>query len=158
MQSSQTAFMQRAIELAQKHSMQGTGGPFGAVIVLDNQIVAEGWNEVTSSLDPTAHAEITAIRKACKKIKNFRLENALIFSTCEPCPMCLSAIYWARISGIYFAASRKEAKAVGFDDDFLYNELPLALEKRTIPCQQMLKEDAFRMMQLWQNKPDKMLY
>ena len=125
----QKTFMRRAIDLSRQKMNENCGGPFGAVIVKGDKIVAEGWNLVTSSNDPTAHAEVTAIRNACKALNTFELKGCDIYTSCEPCPMCLAAIYWAHLDGIYYANSRKDAAAIGFDDDFLYQEIPLPEEK-----------------------------
>src|SRR5262245_32314317 len=129
----QQKFLERAIELANLGMQAGRGGPFGAVIVRGDQILAEGQNQVTSAHDPTAHAEVCAIRAACRAVSDFSLAGAEIYSSCEPCPMCLSAIYWARLDRLYFAASREDAAEIGFDDDFLYREIPLAPADRRLP-------------------------
>jgi tRNA(Arg) A34 adenosine deaminase TadA len=137
---------------------QGFGGPFGAVVVRGDEILAEGWNQVTSSHDPTAHAEITAIRAACRSIGNFSLAGCEIYSSCEPCPMCLSAIYWARLEGIYYAASRQDAAAIGFDDDFLYGELGRDPATRKLPTRQALQGAAAAVMQGWLQLPAQRRY
>ena len=126
-------FMQRALDIALERMRANMGGPFGAVIVRDGEIVAEGWNEVTSTNDPTAHAEVVAIRRACARLKTFSLADCEIFASCEPCPMCLGAIYWARLRRLYFANPREEAAAIGFDDEFIYGQIPLAPGARSIP-------------------------
>lgn len=151
-------FMKRAIELSRNHMLKGDGGPFGAVIVKDGKIIAEGWNQVTSSNDPTAHAEVSAIRAACKNLSSFDLDGAEIYTSCEPCPMCLAAIYWARISKIYYANTRGDAASIDFDDDFLYHEMKVSISERKIPMQQALREEAFTVFQEWKNKPDKIAY
>ncbi|PIR38622.1 MAG: tRNA-specific adenosine deaminase [Alphaproteobacteria bacterium CG11_big_fil_rev_8_21_14_0_20_39_49] len=135
-------FMQRSIELSIEMMRKNAGGPFGAVIVKDGQIIAEGWNQVTSSNDPTAHAEITAIRKACAKLDDFSLKGCEIYTSCEPCPMCLSAIYWSRLDTIYFANTKDDAKNIGFDDSHIYEQIPLPTNKRAIPTFQIMRDDA----------------
>src|SRR3954468_6759645 len=125
-------FMREAIRLSIDMMRCGEGGPFGAVVVRGEKVVGRGCNQVTSTNDPTAHAEIVAIRDACKRLKTFQLDDCELYTSCEPCPMCLSAIYWARLKKIYFANTRQDAAEIGFDDDFIYQEIPLALEKRKI--------------------------
>ena len=154
---SKNNFMLKAIELSVK-SVKGTGGPFGCVIVKENEIIAEGSNQVTSSNDPTAHAEIVAIREACKKLDTFNLSGCDLYASCEPCPMCLSAIYWAHVDNIYFANSREDAKKIKFDDSFIYSEISKELEKRKIPMNQMLRDEALSAFKLWENKEDKIEY
>lgn len=156
--SSDTDYMKRAIELSKNNMEKGCGGPFGAIIVKDGKVIGEGWNKVTSSNDPTAHAEVEAIRDACKKLKNFDLSGAEIYTSCEPCPMCLSAIYWARLSKIYFANTKKDAAAIDFDDDFLYQEIPKELSSRKIPTVQLLREEALKVFKAWEQKSDKITY
>lgn len=150
--------MRRAIELSRIHMQNQQGGPFGAVVVLDGKIVAEGWNQVTSANDPTAHAEVVAIRNACAKLKTFELKNAEIYTSCEPCPMCLSAAYWARVSRIYFGNTREDAARINFDDDFIYREIPKGLHERTIPMSQLLRDEAFEVFKEWDAKADKIRY
>jgi len=150
--------MRRAIALSKEMMEANQGGPFGAVITRGDQIIAEGFNKVTSSNDPTAHAEVTAIREACRSEESFSLEGCTIYTSCEPCPMCLAAIYWARISRIVYANSRSDAADIGFDDDFLYKEIPLPLDQRSIPTEQALGEEALAVFQAWDNKSDKTLY
>lgn len=150
--------MIRAIELSRKNMQAGVGGPFGAVIVKNGQVIGEGWNKVTSSNDPTAHAEVVAIRNACENSKNFSLEGAEIYTSCEPCPMCLSAIYWARIDRIYYANTRKDAASIDFDDDFLYQEIPKDLSDRKIPMIQCAHAEALDVFKEWQLKDDKVPY
>jgi tRNA(Arg) A34 adenosine deaminase TadA len=150
--------MKRAIELSQKNMMSGAGGPFGAVIVKNGQIIGEGWNKVTSKNDPTAHAEVEAIREACKNINNFDLTGCEIYTSCEPCPMCLSAIYWARLEQIYYANNRKDAAQILFDDDFIYDEIPKKIEDRKIPMKPLLREEALKVFKLWEQKQDKIKY
>ncbi len=151
-------FMRRAIELSKNNVVSGKGGPFGAVIVKDGKIIGEGWNKVTINNDPTAHAEVEAIRQACAAIGNFSLENTEIYASCEPCPMCLSAIYWARISKIYFANTKKDAANIQFDDEFIYQEIPKAINQRKIPMESMLREEALDIFTLWSESLDKISY
>ena len=152
------AFMRRAIALSEEALHSGQGGPFGALIVKDDQMIAEGRNRVTSANDPTAHAEIVAIREACRMLNDFRLHGCEIYTSCEPCPMCLSAIYWARVERIYYANTRLDAAQVGFDDDFLYREIPIAPEERTIPASQLLAHEARSAFDNWRHKADKQHY
>lgn len=151
------AFMRRAIRISIDNINQN-GGPFGAVIVKDGQIVAESGNRVTENLDPTAHAEIMAIRQACEKLKTFDLSGCEIYSSCEPCPMCLSAIYWARLDALYFANTKEDAKRIDFDDSFIYEQIPLSIEKRSIPTSQHLHEEALEAFRIWEAKTDKVCY
>lgn len=151
-------FMLRAIELSRTNMQQGAGGPFGAVIVKDGKIIGEGWNKVTSLNDPTAHAEVSAIRDACSKVKNFDLDGAEIYTSCEPCPMCLSAIYWARISKIYYGNTRQDAADIHFDDDFIYQEIPKAMQDRSIPLEQCAHSEALAVFKEWEEKSDKIHY
>ena len=150
--------MRRAVELSAQHMREGAGGPFGAVIVKNGKVIAEGWNRVTSTNDPTAHAEVTAIRDACKALGTFSLEGCDIYTSCEPCPMCLSAIYWARLDRIYFANTRQDAAAIGFDDEFLYREVPKPVEVRSIPTVKHSIPEAAAVFAEWQAKPDKIEY
>tara|TARA_Y100000590_G_scaffold360379_1_gene416639 strand:- start:318 stop:782 length:465 start_codon:yes stop_codon:yes gene_type:complete len=150
-------FMKRAIELSIESVKKG-GGPFGCVIVKDKKIVSEGSNKVTSTNDPTAHGEIVAIREACKKLNNFNLSGSELFSTCEPCPMCLSAIYWARIDKIYYANTRDDAKKIDFDDSLIYSELKKNIDERKIPMIQMMRDEALTAFELWDKKTDKVKY
>ena len=150
-------FMKRAIELSVESVNRG-GGPFGSIIVKDNNIVAEGSNKVTLTNDPTAHGEIVAIREACKKLDNFSLNDCELYSTCEPCPMCLSAIYWARIDKIYYANTRKDAQKIDFDDSLIYSELQKNINKRKIPMIQMMRNEALEAFELWDKKTDKVKY
>ena len=156
--SDETAFLRRAIALSREHMAAGAGGPFGAVIVKDGRIVGEGWNRVTSTNDPTAHAEVVAIREACRALGTFKLDGAVLYTSCEPCPMCLAATYWARIGRIVYANSRAAAAAIGFDDDFLYREIPLPLEARSIPIVRALAGEAIRVFEDWAAKPDRIAY
>ena len=150
-------FMRKAIELSIKSVNRGTG-PFGAVIVKDNKIISEGFNIVTSSNDPTSHAEIVAIRNACKVLNNFILKDCDLYTTCEPCPMCLSAIYWARIDRIYYANTRKDAQKIDFSDSMIYEELNKTIKDRKIPMHQMMREEAIKAFELWDKKTDKVKY
>ena len=149
--------MKRAIELSVENVDKG-GGPFGSVIVKNNKIIAEGANKVTSTNDPTAHGEIVAIREACKKLNNFNLNGSELYSSCEPCPMCLSAIYWARISKIYFANTREDAQKIDFDDSLIYSELQKNINGRKIPMIHMMRNEALSTLQLWIKKTDKVKY
>lgn len=151
-------FLKHAIQLSEEKMQAGLGGPFGALIVKDQKVIAEGWNQVTSSHDPTAHAEIVAIRKAAEKLATFDLTGCEIYSSCEPCPMCLSAIYWARLSKIYFANTRFEAAQIGFDDNFLYEEVSKPIENRLIPTLHIPNSYAQKVFSDWKNKSDKILY
>ncbi len=150
-------FMLRAIELS-VNSANNAGGPFGCVIVRDNKIIAEGSNIVTSSNDPTAHAEIVAIRDACQKLNTFNLSGSDLYSSCEPCPMCLSAIYWSHINNIFYANTRDDAKKINFDDSFIYSEFSKKIEDRKIPIKQMLRDEALKAFELWNKKIDKIEY
>ena len=150
-------FMKRAIELSIESVNKG-GGPFGCVIVKDKKIVSEGSNKVTSSKDPTAHGEIVAIREACKKINNFSLSGFELYSSCEPCPMCLSAIYWARIDKVYFANTRQDAQKIDFDDSLIYSEFQKNIDKRKIPMVQKMRSEALKAFELWDKKTDKVKY
>lgn len=150
--------MRRAIELAKKGMDSNAGGPFGAVVVKDGEIIAEGWNRVTSSNDPTAHAEVTAIREACQKLESFQLDDCIIYTSCEPCPMCLGAIYWARPKAVYYAASREDAAAIKFDDQFIYDEIDREITGREIPFSSLLRTEALLVFDQWTNKADKTAY
>ena len=150
-------FMKRAIELSIESVNKG-GGPFGSVIIKDNKIISEGYNKVTTNNDPTAHGEIVAIREACKKLKNFNLSDCELYSTCEPCPMCLSAIYWSRINKIYYANTREDARKIDFDDSLIYSELQKNINKRKIQMIQMMRNEALEAFELWDKKIDKVEY
>ena len=150
-------FMLRAIELSIESVDKG-GGPFGCVIIKDNQIIAEGSNKVTKNNDPTAHGEIVAIREACNKLNNFNLDGCELYSTCEPCPMCLSAIYWARISKIFYANTREDARKIDFDDSLIYLEMQKKINERKIPMIQIMRDEALKAFQLWDQKIDKTKY
>jgi guanine deaminase len=151
-------FMERAIQLSIENVVSGGGGPFGAVIAKQGKIIAEGANQVTSTNDPTAHAEILAIRQACEKLGVFELKDCELYTSCEPCPMCLGAIYWARLARIYFANSAEDAAKIGFNDSFIYNELKLPYSGRHIPTVQMMREEALAGFRTWAEKPDKIPY
>ncbi|MFO1440102.1 MAG: nucleoside deaminase [Verrucomicrobiaceae bacterium] len=151
-------FLRVAIALAGKHMEAGDGGPFGAVIVYEGQIVAEGWNQVTSALDPTAHAEIVAIRQAASMLGRFSLAGGTLYTSCEPCPMCLAAAYWARLDRIVYAATRGDAASIGFDDATLYAELALPIDQRQLPMQQALRDEALTVFQAWTRKEDRVAY
>ena len=151
-------FMKRAIELSKMALQTGKGGPFGCVIVKDGKIVGEGHNQVTSTNDPTAHAEVVAIRNACKNLNSFQLEGCEVYTSCEPCPMCLGAIYWSRPSKVYFANTREDAKQIGFDDSFIYDEIPLSISQRKIPMLSMNRNQALLVFEEWKNKSDKTEY
>ena len=150
-------FMKRAIELSE-NSANSNGGPFGCVIVKDEKIIAEGSNKVTFTNDPTAHAEIVAIRKACKNLNTFNLVGCDIYTSCEPCPMCLSAIYWSHINTIYFANTREDAKKINFDDSMIYSEFSKKIKDRKIPIKQMLRDEALKAFEIWDKKKDKIEY
>jgi guanine deaminase len=152
------SFMARAIQLSVENVRRGNGGPFGAVIVKDGTIVAEGMNSVTAKNDPTAHAEIVAIREACSRLGKFSLQDCEIYTSCEPCPMCLGAIYWAHISRIYFGNAASDASQIGFDDSFIYREFAQPLAARKIPMVQMMHNEALAAFRAWQEKPDKIVY
>ena len=149
--------MKRAIELSIESVNKG-GGPFGSVIIKDNKIISEGYNKVTTNNDPTAHGEIVAIREACKKLKNFNLSDCELYSTCEPCPMCLSAIYWSRINKIYYANTREDARKIDFDDSSIYSELQKNINERKIMMIQMMRNEALKAFELWDKKTDKVKY
>ena len=149
--------MKKAIELSIENINKG-GGPFGCVIVKDNKIIAEGSNKVTTTNDPTAHGEIVAIREACKKLNDFSLKGCELYSTCEPCPMCLSAIYWARINKIYYANTREDAQKIDFDDSLIYSEFKKTIKERKIPMVQMMRSEALKAFELWDRKTDKVKY
>jgi tRNA(Arg) A34 adenosine deaminase TadA len=151
-------FMMEAIALSQNGVRNNEGGPFGCIIVKDDTIIGRGNNKVTSSNDPTAHAEVVAIRDACKNLGTFQLEGCEIYTSCEPCPMCLGAIYWARPKVVYFANSRQDAANIGFDDSMIYEELGIDLDKRKIPIINLGSEDALKIFEEWQNKEDKIEY
>jgi len=152
------AYMRRAVELATQNVLAGTGGPFAALIVRDGEVIAEAANSVTTTNDPTAHGEVNAIRKACAALGSFLLAGCEIYSSCEPCPMCLAAIYWARIEAIYFGCGQQEAAKAGFDDAFLYEQLRLEMPQRSIPCTQLLETEAWDAFATWLAHPAKVDY
>ena len=150
-------FMNRAIELSIKSVNSGTG-PFGAVIVKDKKIISEGFNQVTTTNDPTAHGEIVAIRNACKILNNFSLKGCDLYTSCEPCPMCLSSIYWARIDSVHYANTRNDAQKIDFDDSFIYEELTKSIKEQKIPMHQMMRDEALKAFEIWDKKTDKVKY
>lgn len=152
------AYMRLAIALAQRNVDEALGGPFGAVIVKDGKIIAKSANKVTASNDPTAHAEVSVIRLASKKLKTFDLSGCVIYTSCEPCPMCLGAIYWSRLSKIYYAATKHDAANAGFDDKFIYEELDLAVNERKLPVEQLMREEAVTIFDHWVESGSKIEY
>lgn len=152
------AFMREAIKEAEAGLQGNRGGPFGCVVVRRGEIIARGNNRVTSSNDPTAHAEITAIREACRALYTFQLSDCELYTSCEPCPMCLAAVYWARIPKLYYGNTRLDAAAIGFDDAFIYQQIPLPPEDRTLVMQPLLRDEAQAAFRAWQAKPDKVRY
>ena len=150
--------MREAIRLSRQKMKHGDGGPFGAVVVRGNKIIARGWNCVTSANDPTAHAEVMAIREACRKLKDFQLGDCEHYTSCEPCPMCLAAIYWARLGKIYYANTRRDAAAIEFDDALIYREISLPIPRRQIPMKQLLRAEALAVFGEWTAKADKIRY
>ena len=151
-------FMTRAIELARAGMDENAGGPFGCVVVKNGEIVGEGNNRVTSTSDPTAHAEIIAIREACNTLGTFQLDGCMIYTSCEPCPMCLGAIYWARPKKVFFACTRDDAAAIGFDDNFIYEEIEKRNEEREMVLLSMMRDEALEVFQNWSAKTDKVKY
>lgn len=158
MTASDDAFMRHAIALSRRGMEGGAGGPFGAVVVKDGQVIAEGWNQVTSTNDPTAHAEVVAIRRACTALGRFDLRGATLYTSCEPCPMCLSAAYWARLDAVVYGNARDAAAAIGFDDQFLYDEVAKPIEARSLPMRRLLAAEALEVFEAWAAKPDKIPY
>ncbi len=150
-------YMQRAIELSVNNVNNG-GGPFGAIIVKDDKIIAEGFNQVTSNNDPTAHAEVTAIRNAAQNLNTFDLSGCTIYTSCEPCPMCLGAIYWAGIDNMYYGNTKKDAASIGFSDDFIYQEIDKELGQRKLKSTQLLNKEALSAFKLWEENEDKIVY
>jgi len=150
--------MREAIRLSIQMMRRGKGGPFGAVVVRRGRIVGRGSNQVTSGNDPTAHAEIVAIRAACQRLKTFQLDDCDLYTSCEPCPMCLSAIYWARLRQVFYGNTRRDAAKINFDDDFIYREVALPIRKRTLKMKQPLHDEALAAFAEWQQKADKVLY
>ena len=151
-------FLREAVRLSVDKMEAAEGGPFGAVVVREGRIVGTGWNRVTSANDPTAHAEIVAIRDACSRLGTFRLAGCELYASCEPCPMCLAAIYWSRIERLYYAATREAAAQAGFDDAWLYDEIVLAPDRRSLPAAQHLRHEALVAFQAWANKGDRIEY
>lgn len=151
-------FMARAIQLSLDNVLSGKGGPFGAVIVQNGKILAEGVNRVTAINDPTAHAEVVAIREACAALRTFELTDCEIYTSCEPCPMCLGAIYWARLARVYYGNLASDASQIGFDDSFIYREIAQVLRKRSIPMVNLMREQALAAFRAWQEKPNKIPY
>ena len=151
-------FMREAIRLSRDKMRRGAGGPFGAVVVRNGKIIARGWNRVTSANDPTAHAEVTAIRAACRKLKTFHLDDCELYTSCEPCPMCLAAIYWARFKKVFYANTRRDAARIEFDDDLIYREVARPVSRRKIAMRQLLRPEALKVFAEWQAKPDKIRY
>jgi len=151
-------FMLEAIELSLENVRSGVGGPFAALVVKDDAIISRGVNLVTSALDPTAHAEIVAIRAACQALRNFQLAGCELYTTCEPCPMCMGAIYWARLGKVYYAGTRADAAQAGFDDSLIYDELALPLEARRIPMLPMMREQALAAFREWERSQTKIQY
>jgi guanine deaminase len=154
----QNSFMEEAIELSRRNVHDGAGGPFAAIVVKDGQVIARGTNRVTSTNDPTAHAEVIAIREACRTLKTFRLVGCELYATCEPCPMCLGAIYWARLDAVYYASTRDDAARIGFDDLWIYQELSLPLSKRKVRMTQMMRDEALVAFHDWEKKADRVQY
>ena len=152
------AFLERAVELSKEGMLKEKGGPFGCIIVKDGKIVAEGCNSVTSNNDPTAHAEVVAIRNACKELQTYQLDGCILYTSCEPCPMCLGAIYWARPDKVFYANTRQDAASIGFDDEFIYKEIPLPDSERQIDFKHIKVDSAYKVFQLWEQKGDKKLY
>lgn len=151
-------FMRTAIELSREKMRLNAGGPFGAVVVKDGKIIGEGWNQVTSTNDPTAHAEIVAIRAACQNLKVFDLSGCELFTSCLPCPMCLSAIYWSRIRKVYYANTEKDAEQIGFDDKLIYQEMKVTPGEGLIKTEQLMREEALEVFAEWNKKEDKIAY
>src|SRR5688572_13222568 len=150
--------MREAIRLSRAKMQGNQGGPFGAVVVRNGKIVGRGWNKVTSTNDPTAHAEVSAIRDACQRMKTFKLDDCELYTSCEPCPMCLAAIYWARLKKVYYGNTRKDAANIGFDDEFLYEQIALPIARRSLALEQCCNEEARNAFEEWKVKTDKVPY
>ncbi len=150
--------MYRAIELSIENVLNGRGGPFAALVAKENEIIAMGTNLVTPTNDPTAHAEIVAIREACKKLNHFQLTGCEVYASCEPCPMCMAAIYWARPARVFYANTREDAARIGFDDSFIYDQLQLPTDRRSIPTVQLMRREALVAFRRWESKTDKIRY
>ena len=151
-------FMRHAIALSRRAMEGDAGGPFGAIVVQDGKVVSEGWNQVTSTNDPTAHAEVVAIRRACSALGRFDLRGAVLYTSCEPCPMCLAAAYWARLDAVVFGNARDAAASIGFDDQWIYDEVPKPIEARSLPMRRLLAAEAVEVFQDWTAKADKVSY
>jgi guanine deaminase len=158
MAEAERKFMRAALQLAEKGMKMNAGGPFGAVVVKDNEIIGEGFNRVTSENDPTAHAEIIAIREACKKLGTFQLGDCEIYTSCEPCPMCLGAIYWTRPKKVFFACTREDAALANFDDQFIYDELKVDISERKVDFENIIRDEGLYLFSQWKAKNDKMEY
>jgi len=158
MHTADAQFMQMAVDLALQGMRRNEGGPFGAVVVRDGAVIGRGNNRVISTHDPTAHAEILAIREACEHISNFQLEDCVMYSSCEPCPMCLGAVYWARLSKVFFGCTKLDAAHIGFDDEWIYRELPLPIRERSVPMESISRDIALRAFAEWEEKRDKTRY
>jgi guanine deaminase len=158
MTDAQKNFMRKAISLAKDGVLAGNGGPFGCVIVKDGEIIGKGSNMVLKTNDPTAHAEVVAIREACKTLNHFQLEGCEVYTSCEPCPMCLGAIFWARPSRVYYACTKEDAAGAGFDDDFIYKEIEVSPSERKIPMDSLLRDESLKTFEIWKEKGDKTLY
>lgn len=151
-------FMRRAIALAEEGIERAAGGPFGCVITKDDEIIAEGYNRVTSTNDPTAHAEVVAIRNACQKLNSFQLDDCVIYTSCEPCPMCLGAIYWARPTAVFYACNKSDAAKIDFDDQFIYEEIDRSIENRSLKFISLIRKEALPVFEKWAAKNDKIKY
>ncbi len=151
-------FMRLAIDLSRRGMESGAGGPFGAVVVRDGVVVGEGYNRVTSTNDPTAHAEVVAVRDACQRLATFSLDGATIYASCEPCPICLASIYWARIGRLVFANTSADAASIGFDDAFFYDELRRPARERRVGATALLRDEAYEVFEQWRRKQDKIAY
>jgi len=150
--------MREAIDLSMRRMRRGAGGPFGAVVIRRGEVIARGWNRVTSSNDPTAHAEIVAIRGACRRLETFHLGDCDLYTSCEPCPMCLSAIYWAHVRKVFYGATRDDAAAIDFDDDFIYREIARPVGRRRVRMKQLMRAEALEAFDEWKRKEDKVPY
>jgi guanine deaminase len=153
-----TKFMREAIRLSVEMMRRGQGGPFGAIVVRGDAIVGRGSNRVTSTNDPTAHAEVVAIRDACRRLKTFRLDDCELYTSCEPCPMCLSAIYWARLRRVFYGNTRRDAAKIAFDDELIYHEIGLPIRRRRVPMKQLLRAEALAAFREWEHKADRVPY
>ncbi len=151
-------FMREAIRISLEKMQSGAGGPFGAVVVRGNRVVGRGWNRVTSLNDPTAHAEIVAIREACRRLRTFKLDDCELYTSCEPCPMCLSAIYWARVPRVYYGNTRRDAARIQFDDEWMYREVALPIRARQLVMRPLLRAEALTAFRAWRDKADKIPY